>query len=152
MIAVGRSPTKLKLAKELGADYVVNARDGDVVKEVMEITGGRGADVVYELVGTRETMDNSIKMLARRGRLVFIGYWRDKLEVNPLELVVKEATLTASVGNTLEELIEAVKLVSEGKIRVIIDRVSSLDRINDELERLRRGEVVGRVVVNPWLR
>jgi propanol-preferring alcohol dehydrogenase len=150
VIAVGRTDSKLRLARELGADYVINARIEDVVKRVKEITNGKGADVVYELVGSRETMNNSVRMLARRGRLVFIGYGFDKLEVNPLDLVVKEATITASVGNTLEELIEAVKLVSEGKIKVIVDRVSSLGKINEELNRLRRGEALGRIVINPW--
>lgn len=67
VIAVGRSPAKLKVAKELGADYVVNAKEEDVVKRIMEITGGRGADVVYELMGTAETMENSLKMLAKGG-------------------------------------------------------------------------------------
>jgi propanol-preferring alcohol dehydrogenase len=62
---------------------------------------------------------------------------------------VKEAVITASVGNTLEELIEAVRLVSEGKIKVVVDRVVGLSKINEELERLRRGEVVGRAVINP---
>ncbi len=149
VIAVGRSPAKLKIAKELGADYVVNAREEDVVKRVMGITGGRGADVVYELVGTAETMENSLKMLAKRGRLVFIGYWRDKLEVNPLDLVVKEAVITASVGNTLEELVEAVRLVAEGKIKVVVDSVIGLEDINKGIEKLRRGEAIGRIVVNP---
>ncbi|MGC8973142.1 MAG: zinc-binding dehydrogenase [Thermoproteus sp.] len=149
VIAIGRSERKLALARELGADYVINARSEDVVKKALEITGGRGVDVVYELVGVKETMDNSLKMLANRGRLVLIGYWRDKLEANPLDLVVKEAVITASVGNTLEELIEAVRLVSEGKIKVVVDRVVGLSKINEELERLRRGEVVGRVVINP---
>ncbi|WP_052886244.1 alcohol dehydrogenase catalytic domain-containing protein [Thermoproteus uzoniensis] len=149
VIAIGRSERKLALARELGADYVINARSEDVVRKALEITGGRGVDVVYELVGVKETMDNSLKMLAKRGRLVLIGYWRDKLEANPLDLVVKEAVITASVGNTLEELIEAVRLVSEGKIKVVVDRVVGLSKINEELERLRRGEVVGRVVINP---
>lgn len=149
VIAVGRSPAKLKVAKELGADYVINAKEEDVVKRVMELTGGRGADVVYELVGTAETMENSLKMLAKRGRLVFIGYWRDKLEVNPLDLVVKEAVITASVGNTLEELVEAVRLVAEGKIKVVVDSVIGLEDINKGIEKLRRGEAVGRIVVNP---
>lgn len=149
VIAVGRSPAKLKVAKELGADYVINAKEEDVVKRVMELTGGRGADVVYELVGTTETMENSLKMLAKRGRLVFIGYWRDKLEVNPLDLVVKEAVITASVGNTLEELVEAVRLVAEGKIKVVVDSVIGLEDINKGIEKLRRGEAVGRIVVNP---
>jgi propanol-preferring alcohol dehydrogenase len=77
VIAIGRSERKLALARELGADYVINARSEDVVKKALEITGGRGVDVVYELVGVKETMDNSLKMLAKRGRLVLIGYWRD---------------------------------------------------------------------------
>ncbi|KUO85639.1 MAG: alcohol dehydrogenase catalytic domain-containing protein [Thermoproteus sp.] len=149
VIAIGRSERKLQLAEELGADYVINARSEDVVERALEITDGRGVDVVYELVGIRETMDNSLRMLAKRGRLVLIGYWRDKLEANPLDLVVKEATITASVGNTLEELVEAVRLVSEGKVKVVVDRVAGLGEINNELERLRRGEVVGRVVINP---
>ncbi|MEL9991892.1 MAG: alcohol dehydrogenase catalytic domain-containing protein [Thermoproteus sp.] len=150
VIAIGRSPKKLELTKRLGADHVINAREQDVVKEVLRLTDGRGADVIYELVGTKETMENSVKMLAKRGRLVFIGYWRDRLEVDPLELVIKEATITASVGNTLEELVEAVRLVAEGKIKIIVDKVTTLDKINEELERLRKGEVVGRVVVDPW--
>ncbi|ABW02542.1 zinc-binding dehydrogenase [Caldivirga maquilingensis] len=151
VIAVGRSPSKLKLAKELGADYTINAGEEDVVKRVIELTNGRGADVVYELVGIRETMNNSVRMLAKRGRLVLIGYWRDKLEVNPLDLVIKEATITASVGNTLSELIEAVKLVSEGKIKIKVDEVVGLESINDALEKLRMGKVIGRIIINPWL-
>lgn len=57
--------------------------------------------------------------------------------------------ITASVGNTLEELVEAVRLVAEGKIRVVVDSVIGLEDINKGIERLRRGEAVGRVVVNP---
>ncbi|MEM4970324.1 MAG: alcohol dehydrogenase catalytic domain-containing protein [Sulfolobales archaeon] len=149
VIAVSRSDAKLKLARTLGADYIINARYEDAVKKVLEITGNRGAGIIYELVGTKESMNNSLKMLARKGRLVFIGYTSDRLEINPLDLVVREAVITASVGNTLEELIEAVRLVSEGKIKIIIDRVADLSQINNELERLRRGEVLGRVVIKP---
>ncbi len=149
VIAVSRSDAKLKLARTLGADYIVNARYEDVVRRILEITENKGADVIYELVGTKETMSNSVRMLARKGRLVFIGYTTDQLEVSPLDLVVKEAVITASVGNTLEELIEAIKLVSEGKIKIVIDRIANLSQINDELERLKRGEVLGRIVIKP---
>lgn len=149
VIAVSRSDSKLRLAKDLGADYVINARYEDIVKRIMEITEKKGAAVVYELVGTKETMNNSLKILARKGRLVFIGYTMDQLEISPLNLVVKEAVITASVGNTLEELIEAVRLVAEGKIKIVVDRVVDLSQINNELERLRKGEVLGRIIVKP---
>ena len=149
VIAVGRRDEKLEKARELGADYIVNAAREDVVKKVLSITGGRGADVVYELVGSKETFSNSIKMLAKKGRIVVIGYTGELVSVNPLDIVVKEATIIGSVGNTLQELIEAVNLVAEGKIKIVVDDVVSLDRINEALERLRRGQVIGRVVVKP---
>ncbi|MFB6490503.1 MAG: zinc-binding dehydrogenase [Thermoproteus sp. AZ2] len=149
VIAVGRREPKLKIARELGADYVVNAAEEDVVKAVEEITGGEGADVVYELVGAKETFANSVKMAARGARIVVIGYERGAFEVNPLEIVVKELRILGSVGNTLAELVEAVRLVAEGKIKVVVDRTAPLDAVNEELERLRRGEVVGRVVLRP---
>ncbi|MBP1448630.1 MAG: alcohol dehydrogenase catalytic domain-containing protein [Thermoproteus sp.] len=149
VIAVGRSARKLEVARKLGADHVVNAREEDAVKAVERITGGAGADVVYELVGARETFSNAVKMAARGGRIVVIGYERGALEVDPLEVVVKELRIIGSVGNTPAELVEAVRLAAEGKIKIVVDRVADLEEINEELERLRRGEVVGRVVVRP---
>jgi len=149
VIAISRNNAKLKLAKDLGADYIVNASYEDVVKRIMEITEKKGANIIYELVGTKETMNNSVKILARKGKLIFIGYTMDQLEVSPLNLVVKEAVITASVGNTLEELIEAVRLVAEGRIKIVIDKVVDLSQINNELERLRKAEVLGRIVVKP---
>lgn len=151
VIATGRNKAKLDRAKELGADHVINAGEEDPVKRVMEITGGRGANVVYELVGVRETMDNSLKMLSKRGRLIFIGYSWDRLVANPLELVVKEAVITASVGNTLLELVEAINLVARGKVKTIVSKVARLEEINNVLKDLREGKVVGRAVIDPWL-
>jgi len=149
VIAIGRRDEKLRVAKELGADYVVNAAREDVVKSVLNITNGRGADIVYELVGSKETFSNSVKMLAKKGRIVVIGYTGELANVNPLDLVVKEATIIGSVGNTLQELVEAVNLVAEGKIRIIVDEVAPLERINEVLEKLRRGAVIGRAVIKP---
>ncbi len=149
VIAVGRTETKLELARELGADFTINARRESVTDRVREITRGRGVDVVFELVATQETMEHSVASLAKRGQLVFIGYSQDALAVHPIQLVIKEASVMGSVGNTLDELHEAVRLVSEGKVRTIVDRTLPLERFQEGIDALSAGVLVGRAVLTP---
>ncbi len=147
VITVSRSAAKRAKASELGADAIVDGK-GDVAAEVRALTGGEGADVVFELVGTEVTMPQAVNALRRRGRLVFIGYSKDALVASPLQLIIGELTVTASVGNTFDELVQAVDLAAAGKVRAVVDRIVRLDQINDALEALQRGEIVGRAVVS----
>lgn len=148
-IAVGRSPEKLKLARALGAAHVIDASEREVSDAVREITGGRGADIVFEMVATRDTMDQSVRSLAKRGRLVFVGYSEDSFSIHPIQLVISEASVTGSVGNTLEELQQAVRLVQEGKMRTVVDRALPLEEFQTAVDALQRGELVGRAVFKP---
>jgi len=149
VIAVGRSPAKLQLARDLGAEATIDAGQEDVPVRVRELTGGQGADVVFELVGTAESMPKAVASLRKRGRLVFIGYSQDLLTVSPIQLVILEAQVLGSVGNTLDELSRAVDLAAAGGIRATIDRVVPLEDVNRVLDDLRQGKVVGRAVVRP---
>lgn len=149
VIAVGRTGAKLERAKELGAHLVVNAQREDVVPRLRELTEGQGANVIFELVATRQTMEHSIQSLAKRGRLVFIGYSADAFTVHPIQLVVNEAHVAGSVGNTLDELYEAVRWVSEGKIRTVVDRTLSLEQFQEGIDALAAGTLIGRVVLTP---
>jgi propanol-preferring alcohol dehydrogenase len=149
VIAVGHAPAKLDAAKALGAEHVVRAGAEDVAARVRELTGGRGADVVFELVATRETMAASAKALAKRGRLVFVGYSEDSFTVHPIQLVVGEQVVTASVGNTLGELKEAVDLVASGRVKTVVDRTLPLERFEEGFAALRDGKLVGRAVLLP---
>lgn len=150
VIAVGRSPRKLAHAQALGADAVVVAAEGvDVAAAVREVTGGRGADVVFELVATAATMAASTAMLAKRGRLIFVGYSTDAFHVHPIQLVINEAFVAGSVGNTRAEVEEAIRLVAEGKVQTIVDRVLPLQDFQTGLDALAAGEVLGRVVLRP---
>jgi propanol-preferring alcohol dehydrogenase len=146
VIAVSRSEARRAKAIALGADVVL---DGvrPVGEEVRAETRGEGADVVFELAGVDATMGQAVKALRRRGRLVFVGYSADQLTVSPLQLLIGELVVTASVGNTLGELIQAVDLAASGNIRAVVDRRVSLEALPDTLESLRRGEIVGRAVV-----
>ena len=151
VVAVGRTQAKLDLARELGAHEIVNVAEGagDLPARIRDLTGGRGADVVFELVATRDTMEASTAMLAKRGRLVFIGYSQDAFTVHPIHLVIHEAVVTASVGNTLKELKEALALVGDGKARTVVDRSLPLEAWEEGMKALREGTALGRIVLTP---
>ncbi len=149
VIAVGRSAKKLERARALGADATINAAEEKVVERIRALTGGEGADAIFELVGVRETMDASAAALRKRGRLVFLGYSADLFIVNPLRLVIDEAIVTASVGNTLQEVHDAVTWAANGRFQASVDRTYPLAEAPAALEALRRGEIVGRAVLLP---
>jgi 2-desacetyl-2-hydroxyethyl bacteriochlorophyllide A dehydrogenase len=149
VLAVGRTATKLQLAAELGADVTINADQQNPVVEVMRLTGDEGADVVFELVGVTTTMENSMAMLRRRGRLVFIGYTQDRLLLNPLQMVIKELQVRSAVGNTYAELVETIALAAQGRLRPVIDRTIDLPEVQTALADLEAGRARGRVVITP---
>lgn len=149
VIAVSRTPAKLDTARRLGAAHTINAREESVVDRVRVLTGGRGADVIFELVATSETMAASVGALAKRGRLVFIGYSEASFTVHPIQLVVNEARVSGSVGNTLAELVRAVELVARGQVVTVVDRVLPLGDYQQAVDLLTRGELVGRALLRP---
>jgi propanol-preferring alcohol dehydrogenase len=147
VLAVSRSPRKLASARDLGADAAAAPSEAEDL--LQQLTGGLGADVVFECVGSEQTMALATQMLGKRGRLVLVGYTEAMLQVSPLSLVVAEQQIRTSVGNTLAELVQAVDLAARGQLRSVVDQGVSLEEINTALGRLRDGDVIGRLVVAP---
>ena len=104
---------------------------------------------MMELVATKATMEESTKAIAKRGRLVFIGYSEQSYTVHPIQLVITEASVMGSVGNTLAELKQAVELVSRGTVTTVVDRTLPLEEFQKGIDALARSEPVGRVVLLP---
>ena len=152
VIGVGRTAAKLQLARDLGAEAVVDASSEGAATRIRELTGGAGADVVFECVGTAESMTQASAALGRRGRLVFIGYSPDSFTVHPIQLVVFEQKVLGSVGATLQDLYDAVDLTARGVVRTVVDRTLPLERFQDGIDALDRGELVGKAVLLPAAR
>jgi alcohol dehydrogenase len=142
-IAVDVSDPALRLAKELGAEFVVNARSGqtpDVVEAIRAATG-RGADVSLDALGSGETADNSIRCLRKRGRHVQAGLLvgeshRPRL---PMELVIaRELELYGSHGLAAADYGPLMALISAGRLnpQKLIARTISLREIPAALEEL----------------
>ena len=149
VIAVDVSEEKLRSAIELGAKAAINAASQKVDEEAKKVTNGEGVDIALELVGRTKTIENAFRSLRKRGRLVFIGYTKDLFTLNPLELVVFEYTIKGSVAYTKSDLQNVVRLASEHKISPIISESYNLDEVNQALDKIRTGQVLGRAVVNP---
>lgn len=147
VVAVSRDPARRAAALQQGAGLAVDPEQAP--EAVRELSGGAGADVVVELVGVSATLQLATGVLGRRGRLVLVGYSSDQLTVSPLVLVVAEQRVLASVGATRAELVAAVALAAAGQLRVPVADPVPLAEVNDALERLRAGAVLGRLVLQP---
>lgn len=146
--AVDRSPAALERARAHGADAVVDAREGPFHEPLRRLTGGEGADVVFELVGSAETLPSSYRSLRRAGRLVFVGYRPGvSLPVLPHELVRNEWEIVGSRANTTQELRETMELVARGRIQPVVERIWSFDELEAAFAALGEGRAAGRQVV-----
>jgi len=149
VIAVDVAKEKLDLAEELGAEKTVNATLQNVPEEIKKFTGGKGVDIAIEFVGRTRTMENAFRSLGKSGRLVFVGYTKDMFTVSPLDLVVSETSVKGSVAYTKKDLESVVKLAGEGKINPVISEKVCLSDVNNTLERMQKGEIMGRAVAIP---
>ena len=114
LILTGLFEKKLQRGKSFGAKWCINARDAKgVVREIMSITRGKGADVVIEAAGTQEAVDQAINICKKGGKIVFIGF-EGKIDVN--KIVFSELELRGSLSSSKEDWKKAIELVSKGKI------------------------------------
>jgi len=150
-IAVADSGPRAELALELGAHDAIVLEGGQgyegLPDQIRELTGGIGVDHYLELVGTSGTMLAGIRSLARRGKLVLIGYTGEHLDVHPIELILSEVQIVSSVAAARRDLETAIQLAADGRLRVPVDTRYPLAEIGTALERLRARQVRGRNVV-----
>jgi D-arabinose 1-dehydrogenase-like Zn-dependent alcohol dehydrogenase len=149
VMAVDIGDEKLSLSRELGAEIVFDASNGDFSSLAMEWTSGEGADVLLELVGTA-TFDSSLKSLARGGRMVIVGsHTGTSIEVSPQAMIANEWEILGSRNVSKRELVEVVNLVAGGRIKPVVTGAYPLEEAEALHQRLRRQEIIGRVVLEP---
>jgi NADPH:quinone reductase-like Zn-dependent oxidoreductase len=148
VIVTSSSDDKLARAKKLGASDGVNYKTHpDWDKEVMRLTGGRGADCVVE-VGGQGTLVRSFRSLALYGKVGLIGALEGPTgDIDIHQLMFRRGTLHGiAVGDRplFEQLNRAVV---QHKIKPVIDRVFTFEQAHDALRHLRSGNFMGKVVI-----
>ena len=143
--------TRLKSAAELGADKTLLLSGAELTKEILNLTGGRGVDVVLEAVGRNETIATAIDSVRKGGTVTLIGNITPQVNL-PLQKVVSRQIRLQGSCASCGEYPEAMKLMTSGKIRVdsLITAVAPLSDGPSWFDRLHSGEPnLMKIVLDP---
>jgi NADPH2:quinone reductase len=154
------SPAKMRFCTDLGAEVAISYRDEDFVDRIRKMTGGRGADVILDLMGA-SYLDRNLSALAPDGRLVIIGMQGGvKAELNIGTLIGKRLSVlgTSLRGRPVDgphgkaEIVEAVRtsvwpMIARGSVRPVIGARFPMDRADEAHRALAAGEVTGKILL-----
>jgi propanol-preferring alcohol dehydrogenase len=149
VVVLARTDEKLAVAKEHGADYVINTRGkslADIRSDLVKATGQREIDAAIDCVGAEETIQTGFGLLATAGAFVSVGLVGNRIDIPLFPFVAREFTYHGSFWGNYSDLAEVMALAQEGKIKHAIKRIEFED-INENLELLRDGDIIGRAVV-----
>jgi propanol-preferring alcohol dehydrogenase len=151
VIGVDVMPDKLEKARELGAAETINATEVDPVQAILDMTDGVGADVALEIVGGAAVpvvLQQCLELLRPGGRLILLGYQPGQtFPWEPFKLVSKWIQIIASHNHTVKDVEDVASLVNDGRVKPIISDRYAMEEANGALEKLRRGDPVGRIVL-----
>ena len=148
---------KGRIAKEAGADEIINYKDQDFEAEVMRLTGGKGVNVVYDSVG-KTTFDQSLNCVARRGLLALFGQSSGPVPPFDPQRLAKNGTYITrpSLGHYTadrQELLwragEVFGWIRTGKLRIRIDREFPLREAAEAHRVLEERKTIGKVLLKP---
>ncbi|GMV62272.1 MAG: NAD(P)H quinone oxidoreductase [Parvibaculum sp.] len=156
VIATAGSAEKCRACEKLGA-HAVNYREQDFVEEVKRLTGGRGADVILDMVGG-DYIQRNIQAAAADGRIVSIAFLNGSTaEVNFMPVMLKRLTLTGSTlrPRSIEEkaaLAAALEakvwpLLDAGRVKPLIDKVFPLEQAADAHALMEKSSHIGKIVL-----
>jgi S-(hydroxymethyl)glutathione dehydrogenase/alcohol dehydrogenase len=136
----------LVLAHEFGATHTIDAEPGKVAAEIRDLTDGRGADYVFDTVGTPSTISQALESARKGGAVVLTGLSRTDAvaSIPTFPFVMQEKRLIGSLygsGRPLVDIPHLVTLYQAGnlKLRELVTRIYHLDGINDALAALASG-------------
>ncbi|MST33220.1 alcohol dehydrogenase catalytic domain-containing protein [Acidimicrobiaceae bacterium USS-CC1] len=146
LIVLDRNPEAVKLALSIGADHGIVA-DGSEAGQVMELTGGRGAEQVIDFVGEGGSSSQGLAMTRRAGDYHIVGYG-EHIDVPAIDLISTEVNIIGNLVGSYNDLVELMALAAAQKVRLHTAKYP-LDRFQDALDDLAAGNVRGRAILLP---
>lgn len=157
VVTTAGSAEKCEACMKLGAAKAINYRDRDFGEAVKEFTGGKGADVIVDMVGG-DYIEKNLRALAVEGRLVSIGFQKGaKAEINFMPMMLKRQTITGSTlriqsveskGRIARSLREKVwPLIEQGRIRPIVHATFPLAQAAEAHRLMESSAHIGKIVL-----
>jgi NADPH2:quinone reductase len=158
VIAAASSPEKLQVAKDHGADELIDYSKEDLKERVKELTSGLGADVIYDPVGG-DAFDACLRAINWEGRLLVIGFASGRIPQAPANLPLLKGSEIVGVfwgafvnrdpKTNYQNFQHLFQLYGEGKIKPHVCRTYPLEKAADALNDLLERRVTGKVVLTP---
>lgn len=148
LVVVDQNPAALDLAKTLGADHAFQAgEDGSFVKQVLELTGGKGAEAVIDFVAEGGSTTTGVKMLRRAGNYFVVGYG-ENINIPTIDIISTEINFIGNLVGSYNDLAELMVLAAQGKV-VLHTTKYKLDEFQKAIDDLSAGKVRGRAILIP---
>jgi propanol-preferring alcohol dehydrogenase len=149
IICVDLDDKKLNIAKEMGADYIINSKDSETSQKIMSICNDKGADSVVDFVNAPPTVKLDFAILRKRGNLVLVGLFGGSIELSLVTIPLKSLTIQGAYTGNYDDMVELLTLARKGILNPVISKRYSLDEANTALEDLKARKILGRAVINP---
>ncbi|SDJ37189.1 NADPH:quinone oxidoreductase family protein [Pseudomonas indica] len=156
VIAAASSAEKLEVAKRAGADELIDYSASSLKEEVKKLTGGQGADVIYDPVGG-DLFDEAIRSIAWNGRLLVVGFASGRIPELPVNLALLKGAAVVGVfwgsfaqrqpQDNLANFQQLFAWHAEGKLKPLVSQTFPLERAADAINALGQRKAVGKVVV-----
>lgn len=144
------NPARLNAALELGAHQVFDPTKVDLVKEIVALTDGLGADLAFECAGAKPTLQQALELVKMGGRVMVVSLAWEQVDCLPVEWVGREVEMKACYGHLNSEWLISLALMQEKKIQTkpMISKIIGLSEIQEAFqELLRPGNDLIQVVV-----
>ena len=146
LIVIDRNPEAVKLALTIGAHHAVVA-DGSQIEQVLQLTGGHGAEVVIDFVGEGGSTSEGLAMTRRAGDYLVVGYGED-VQVPTIDLISTEKNILGNLVGSYNDLVELMALAAQQKVTLHTAKYP-LDDFQKAVDDLDAGRVRGRAILVP---
>jgi len=152
VIAAAGAPERVQAALDLGADHGIDYRREDLTARALELTGGRGVDIVFENIADPVLFPKAFHAIARHGRLVTAGsHGGGEVTLDVKRLYLYQIALMGSIGFTPADVEASLQAAAQGRFSVLIDAILPLRDAREAHERVARRDGVGKVILSPQL-
>jgi len=143
MIGLEQDRDRFEIARNLGADHIINLNQQDPVEMILKHTGGLGADIIVETANSPKATQMTFDLAAPRGRVVLFGLYPEAA-FSPLKLLRKGLTVFGDVAILPRQFLKAMNWVVSGKVSVrkMITKSFSLDQAAEAFDAQRHGKTV----------
>ena len=156
IIAVDIFQPKLMMAEQFGATDLVRADQGDIVTTVVGLTGGRGVEAAFEMIGLGLTIEQTINMTRTGGEAILVGIPRTEVMLNlnaALTFLYSAKTVKGcwyGSSNIREDVPKLIELYRSGQLKLeeLVSREIGVEGVNDAFTAMQQGEVARSLIIH----